>query len=401
MRLVPALLLSLALLFFAQVAGATSVSLIGNFSYQLAGPYVTLSTDKIVNNTVGGYSGTLRAELWAFPARYTGAIQPGYQLSTYVVGSLNGGMYFAGFSTGSISFAYPPNGIWYTSLLLTEYNNGTWPVNDYTNFSNEMVCVDGYCTIYTPTTPVVTVIDCLFNWGDTTDPTLLAPRGVQSQVSGPYYYRYYSGTGSYVGVSSTDKHLYYIGPGTGSTLTDLGPASNWYKQSNCVSSTPAIQGTPRLAVVPIPVTPVPVIPVPDTTTSTASITNYMSAAYSADQFSFSSDATAVVRQVAPRQGVCSGSAYIGVKDLKISHVQTFVTNVVAAVQASKSAGYGIDKSAIISLFNGYQNQDLAWLASYTWSNCAVSQGLLDSLATTFVPAVNSAYSGAIAAINAM
>ena len=75
--------------------------------------------------------------------------------------------------------------------------------------------------------------DCLFNWGESNYPGYFAPRGAPSQSYAAYYYRYYSQTSAYLGVSSGDGHLYYLGPQSGNTLMDLGAVSQWYMTAGC------------------------------------------------------------------------------------------------------------------------------------------------------------------------
>lgn len=135
-----------ALLMFAQVARATSISLSGTYSYQYSGQYVVMTADRVTNNEFGGRSGTLRMELWAFPSPYTGASQTGYQLATYTLGELYGGEYFYDISSGWVPVYYPPSGTWYISLIITEYNYGSWPSVDHGTFSGTLVCSSGYCS---------------------------------------------------------------------------------------------------------------------------------------------------------------------------------------------------------------------------------------------------------------
>lgn len=54
--------------------------------------------------------------------------------------------------------------------------------------------------------------DCFFNWKEKNDATLFSPAGAASQTLSTYYYRYYKNTNSYLGVSSVDNHVYYVGP---------------------------------------------------------------------------------------------------------------------------------------------------------------------------------------------
>jgi|GEM_PF-1385252 len=73
--------------------------------------------------------------------------------------------------------------------------------------------------------------DCLFNWGEDHYPAALSPSRAASQALAPYYYRRYDGSNSYLGVSSTDNHLYYLD--ASGTLTDLGLAATWSAQAGC------------------------------------------------------------------------------------------------------------------------------------------------------------------------
>ena len=75
--------------------------------------------------------------------------------------------------------------------------------------------------------------DCLFNWAERTYPTLFAPAGAASSTSSPYYFRYYTQTQTYLGTSSADNHVYYLGPLSSNSILDVGAASTWYATSGC------------------------------------------------------------------------------------------------------------------------------------------------------------------------
>lgn len=79
-------------------------------------------------------------------------------------------------------------------------------------------------------------IDCLFNWAQTFHHDLFSPLGSGSQYSSPYTYRYYPFTNSYVGVSSADNHVYYLGPNDVSPQ-DVGELSVWLAESGCGART--------------------------------------------------------------------------------------------------------------------------------------------------------------------
>lgn len=73
--------------------------------------------------------------------------------------------------------------------------------------------------------------DCLFNWLEDNYPAYVSPNRPASLTSSPFYFRYYTGTNSYIGVSSADAHLYYSSASAG--LLDLGLAATWSMQAGC------------------------------------------------------------------------------------------------------------------------------------------------------------------------
>ena len=89
---------------------------------------------------------------------------------------------------------------------------------------NDWVQVAG-CTIPPPPT------ECLFNWAEKNYPGLFAPSGFATAVWDVYTYRYYSATKAYLGVSSVDKHVYYLGQN--GKMQDEGPTSYWFPLAGC------------------------------------------------------------------------------------------------------------------------------------------------------------------------
>lgn len=75
--------------------------------------------------------------------------------------------------------------------------------------------------------------DCVFGWAERSFPSLFAPPGAPSGTYSPFYYRYYAQTSSYLAVSSTNNHLYYLGPVTLHTLFDLGAMPTWLTAADC------------------------------------------------------------------------------------------------------------------------------------------------------------------------
>ena len=100
-----------------------------------------------------------------------------------------------------------------------EYNAATNPVRPIFSFQ---------ITPAASSTPPVT---CLLNWAETAYANLFSPAGASFQVQQPYTYRYYKNTNSYVGVSSVDSHVYYLGPN--GVLQDVGALNTWLAKTGC------------------------------------------------------------------------------------------------------------------------------------------------------------------------
>ena len=69
--------------------------------------------------------------------------------------------------------------------------------------------------------------DCLLNWAE----NLFSPAQAVSQTLPPYYYRFYPNTHAYLGISSSDTHLYYLGQDA--SLLDVGHLSDWLADAGC------------------------------------------------------------------------------------------------------------------------------------------------------------------------
>ena len=74
-------------------------------------------------------------------------------------------------------------------------------------------------------------IECLFGWAEQNYPGLFAPAAATTAVSTVYTYRHYSATNAYLGVSTADNHVYYLGPD--GNLQDEGPLSYWLPKADC------------------------------------------------------------------------------------------------------------------------------------------------------------------------
>jgi len=73
--------------------------------------------------------------------------------------------------------------------------------------------------------------ECLFNWAEKNYANLFSPAGQATAHWSVYTYRYYPATNAYVGVSSADNHVYYLGPD--GNMADVGALSYWLPFVGC------------------------------------------------------------------------------------------------------------------------------------------------------------------------
>lgn len=74
-------------------------------------------------------------------------------------------------------------------------------------------------------------LECLFGWAERSYPGALAPSGAKTAFAAPFTYRFYATSDSYVGVSATDNHVYYLD--SRRTLHDLGELPRWLATAGC------------------------------------------------------------------------------------------------------------------------------------------------------------------------
>ncbi|MDD2762200.1 MAG: hypothetical protein PHH11_18130, partial [Methylomonas sp.] len=72
---------------------------------------------------------------------------------------------------------------------------------------------------------------CFFSWAEANYSDYLSPSGAVTSTLAPYPYRYYANTNTYLGISSSDNHLYYLD--SNSIMTDLGASTIWMKMAGC------------------------------------------------------------------------------------------------------------------------------------------------------------------------
>ncbi len=80
-------------------------------------------------------------------------------------------------------------------------------------------------------TAKVSEADCLFNWAEKTLADYFPANSGSTQTWAPYRFRYYNYSKSYVGISYSDYHLYYLGPN--GVIQDVGAAADWFTRAQC------------------------------------------------------------------------------------------------------------------------------------------------------------------------
>jgi sugar lactone lactonase YvrE len=78
--------------------------------------------------------------------------------------------------------------------------------------------------------------DCLFNWAEQTYGAFFSPSGAASTNLSPFYYRFYSGTSTYLAVSSSDNSVWVMGPATGGRASRIGATADLFAVARCPSN---------------------------------------------------------------------------------------------------------------------------------------------------------------------
>ena len=80
--------------------------------------------------------------------------------------------------------------------------------------------------------------NCLFNWAESNYPSLFVSTGSATVVGTVYTYRYYPATNAYLGVSSFNHNVYYLGPD--GNMQNEGPVSDWLAKAGCPVPAPPL-----------------------------------------------------------------------------------------------------------------------------------------------------------------
>ena len=121
------------------------------------------------------------------------------------------------------------NGSAYWKGTLFGGPESNYQVGSYSHFQSYYNNVKQWLENTTPYQPAQ--VSCFFNWAEINYRDLFSPAGASNQFSAPYTFRYYGRTNSYLGVSTLNNHVYYLGPDN--VLRDEGPLSYWLSVSSC------------------------------------------------------------------------------------------------------------------------------------------------------------------------
>ena len=116
----------------------TNITIDGTWSYTYYcnDHNTNITGGQITNNTSDTQSGTLKLMLFLMNYVYTGSNLSGWSLFEHNMGQLNPNQYIYNINWWSPFINYPANGSYYVTLALLEYNNGSYYVIDYLNYTN-------------------------------------------------------------------------------------------------------------------------------------------------------------------------------------------------------------------------------------------------------------------------
>jgi hypothetical protein len=138
-----------------------------------------------------------------------------------------------------------------------------------------------------------------------------------------------------------------------------------------------------------------------TETSTSITESYMETAHKAEIDAYKNNVIALNRNLASRGIYSSGMAVMQIKDLKLTHIKTFVNNCIEYIETTKN-NYLLDKTAVKFLLENYQNTDSNEIAEIIKSQY-IARGLniRQDIVPSVVSDINNTYNIALLHIDAM
>lgn len=80
--------------------------------------------------------------------------------------------------------------------------------------------------------PIEVVMNCFFDWTQVAYAEHLAPPTSSTLYAAPFYFRHYTDTNTYLGVSDENWHVFFRGAGGG--MSDLGSLNDWGLAAGCI-----------------------------------------------------------------------------------------------------------------------------------------------------------------------
>lgn len=153
---------------------AAAVALRGRVSWQEQGGQLTINADHVTNLSSALVSGALQLQVWATATPYAGGTIRGYIIGSYALPStLGAGQSFDGISQ-TVSYMPPPDGSYYTTVVIAEATDTQIGVSDYVTFNSTTAFATGAdpqgpCqparigTNFTPLLGTLTAASCVVN----------------------------------------------------------------------------------------------------------------------------------------------------------------------------------------------------------------------------------------------
>ena len=124
-------------------AAAQNIELDCPCGFAIQGASVTLTADAVINPRNGGRSGTLKLKLWATSSPYSGGSISGHIVGEYRFSdALNGRFRYTDLDL-TVAYDRPPDGIYYMTMVVTEFNNGQDFIQDYITFDRTLTVGNG------------------------------------------------------------------------------------------------------------------------------------------------------------------------------------------------------------------------------------------------------------------
>lgn len=129
------LLLCFWLLLVSGAAAAPKIKGSTNYQFGSGNTSVTVSCERIQNNSTENATGTIQVKLWALSSPYQGGTLSGHVLASYKLEGLGAGMGYPAPKKTLKPTLPSKRGTYYICLTVSEYQKSGYVITDYRNFS--------------------------------------------------------------------------------------------------------------------------------------------------------------------------------------------------------------------------------------------------------------------------